>query len=84
MIWEEKGNLKDEEGKEVAPRTERSLEEKFRRHNQELKKIRKFIRRKPDKGKFETVYLKEFDRPSASYEPSFYEFKTERMRKRKS
>ena len=30
------------------------------------------------------VLLKEFNRPSASYESSFYEFKTERIRKRKS
>lgn len=63
MIWEE-----PEEPAEIVLRTERSLEETYRRHNRELKKIRKFIRRKPDKGRFETIYLKEFERMYTSAE----------------
>ena len=63
MIWEEK-----EEHPEIILRMERGLEDTYRRHNQELKKIRKFIRKKPDKGRFETIYLTEFERMYASAE----------------
>ncbi len=63
MIWEEREELPD-----LRLRMGRNLEETYRRHNQELKKIRKFIRKKPDKGRFETIYLTEFERMYASAE----------------
>lgn len=40
---------------------EKSLEEEFLRHNQELRKIRKFIRRKNPSGAFEKEYLSSVD-----------------------
>ncbi len=38
-----------------------NLEVEWKRHNQELKKIRKYMRRKVTKGEFEALYLKRFD-----------------------
>lgn len=52
MVWDEPEELR--QGKDLA--------ELYKRHNQELKKIRRYMRKKPDKGQFETIYLKEFER----------------------
>lgn len=37
------------------------IEEKYRRHNRELKKVRQFTRRAVPKGEFEFAFLKQFD-----------------------
>ena len=38
-----------------------SLEEEYRRHDRELKKVRKFVREMSPKGEFEAAFLKCFD-----------------------
>lgn len=51
MFWDETEGVR--QGKDLS--------EQYVRHNRELKKIRSYIRRKPDKGRFETVYLRKFE-----------------------
>jgi len=38
------------------------LDQEYFRHNRELRKIRSFIRSKPMKGKFELIFLKDFEK----------------------
>lgn len=46
---------------EGADGRKENLEEEYKRHNQELKKVRTFMRRRTQKGEFETAFLKQFD-----------------------
>ncbi len=46
--------------REVLPAAE-SLEEEYRRHDRELKKVRRFVREMSPKGDFEAAFLKCFD-----------------------
>lgn len=48
-----------EQHPELFPR--QSLEEEFEKHNRELRKIRKFIRRRSSNSDFENKFLKEFE-----------------------
>ncbi|MDD3402324.1 MAG: CotS family spore coat protein [Hespellia sp.] len=50
------------EGKEpVVPPCGGNLQDIFARHNQELKKVRKYVRSQPVKHEFEELFLKNFD-----------------------
>lgn len=41
--------------------TAEDMREEYFRHNREMKKVRSFMRNKPDKGEFELSFLKNFD-----------------------
>ena len=50
-----------EEKHEIRPPAGRHLKEEMICHNRELKKVRAFVRKRVNKGKFEAMYLKSFE-----------------------
>ncbi len=51
-----------EDALDMCPPTGRHLQEEFRRHNRELKKVRTFMRNKVSKGAFEFLALEYFEK----------------------
>ncbi len=59
LYWQEICSL--EEKQTIRPPVGRHLKEEFLCHNRELKKVRAFIRKRVNKGKFEYLFLESFE-----------------------
>lgn len=60
MHWQNVCGIREQE--EIRPPAGRHLKEEFLCHNRELKKVRSFVRGRVNKGKFEYLYLENFER----------------------
>jgi spore coat protein I len=60
MRWQNVCGVSERE--EIRPPVGRHLKEEFVRYNRELKKVRSFVRSRVNKGKFEYLYLENFER----------------------